>query len=133
MSKKGFTLYLKDTPVEHTPLEEWLLERKYFRQIRSKDFFRNFRTWIIIRMLRRNIPQKHREQIKAILQTKLFSIDDVFGPILTRHRKSCKEMELNRIIDVKSNGLEVSTFEEFEAKQKERRFIVTQIIKEKSR
>jgi hypothetical protein len=67
------------------------------------------------------------------LQNKLFSIDDVFGPILSRHRKSCKEMEQNRIIDVKSNGLEVNNYEEFETKQKERRFIVTQIIKEKSR
>jgi len=42
-------------------------------------------------------------------------------------------MEQNRIIDVKSNGLEVNNYEEFETKQKERRFIVTQIIKEKSR
>lgn len=42
-------------------------------------------------------------------------------------------MEQNRIIDVKSSGLEVNSYVEFEAKQKERRFIVTQIIKEKSR
>ena len=65
-------------------------------------------------MWRRNILQKQREEIKAILQEKLFMIDDVFGPILRQHRKSCKEMESNRIIDVKTQGLEINTFEAFE-------------------
>ena len=116
LSKKGFTLYVNETPIEHTPLEDWLKERRYYRQIRAKDFFKNFRTWSIMRMWRRNILQKHREQIKAILQTKLFGIDDVFGPILFRHRKSCKEMEKNRIIDIKTNGLEVCSYEDFENK-----------------
>ena len=67
LSKKGFTLYKNDNPVEHTPLSEWLLERRFYRQIRNKDFFKNFRTWSILKMWRRNVLQKHREQIKAIL------------------------------------------------------------------
>ena len=116
LSKNGFTLYRNLTPVEHTPLQEWLLERRYYRQIRNKDFFKNFRTWSIMKMWRRNVLQKHREQIKAILQTKLFAIDDVFGPILLKHRRNCKEMENNRIIDLKTNNIEVATYEEFEAK-----------------
>ena len=132
LSKNGFTLYRNLTPIEYTPLSEWLLERRYYRQIRSKDFFKNFRTWSIMKMWRRNVLQKHREQIKAILQTKLFAIDDVFGPILIKHRRNCREMESNRIIDLKTNNIEVATYEEFEQKQKERRKAVTRIVQEKS-
>lgn len=61
LSKKGFTLYKNDNPIEHTPLRDWLLERRYFKQIRGMDFFRNFRKWSILKMWRRNVLQKHRE------------------------------------------------------------------------
>jgi hypothetical protein len=83
-------------------------------------------------MWRRNVLQKHREQIKAILQTKLFSIDDTFGPILRMHRRQCKELETHRIIDLKSNNIEIATYEEFDKKQREKRKIVTNLVKEKS-
>ena len=67
-------------------------------------------------MWRRNVLQKHREQIKTILKTKLFSIDEIFGPILIRHRKHCKEMEQNRIIDIKTQGFEAINYKEFDDK-----------------
>lgn len=83
-------------------------------------------------MWRRNVLQKHREQIKAILQTKLFSIDETFGPILRMHRIHCKELETHRIIDLKSNNIEIATYEEFDKKQREKRKHVTNLVKEKS-
>jgi hypothetical protein len=132
LSKKGFTLYKNDSPVEHTPLDEWLHERDQYRRIRSKDFFKNFRTWSILKMWRRNVMQKHREQIKAILQNKLFAIDDVFGPILKKHRKECRELEQNRIVDLKQGTMEIFSYEEFEEKQRERRKLVTKNVQEKS-
>lgn len=55
MSKKGFTTYLNDEPIEFISLQDWYNDRNYYRQISSKDFFRNFRKWKIIRMWRRNI------------------------------------------------------------------------------
>lgn len=55
MSKKGFTTYVNDEPIEFISLQEWYNDRQYYRQIRAKDFFRNFSKWKIIRMWRRNI------------------------------------------------------------------------------
>ena len=42
MSKKGFTTYVNDEPIEFISLQEWYNDRQYYRQISSKDFFRNF-------------------------------------------------------------------------------------------
>jgi len=101
LSKKGFTTYINEEPVEYISLNTWLTERNFYRKISSKDFFRNFRTWKIIRMWRRNILHKRREEITQVLTDKLFMLDDTFGPILARHRVSCKEMETLRVIDMK--------------------------------
>lgn len=102
MSKKGFTTYVNDEPIEFISLQEWYSDRQYYRQISSKDFFRNFRKWKIIRMWRRNIVQAKRDEIKNVLEEKLFCVDSVFGDILKRHREDCKNMEYKyRIIDMK--------------------------------
>ena len=108
MSKKGFTTYVNDEPIEFISLQEWYNDRQYYRQIRSKDFFRNFSKWKIIRMWRRNIVQAKRDEIKSVLEEKLFSVDNVFGDILKRHREDCKNMEYKyRVIDMKQNGIEI--------------------------
>ena len=109
MSKKGFTTYVNDEPVEFITLQNWHDDRHFYRQISSKDFFRNFRKWKIIRMWRRNIVSVKREEIKSMLEEKLFSIDEVFGPILREQRKvCCKEMEDElRVVDIKMNGIEI--------------------------
>ena len=86
MSKKGFTTYVNDEPIEFISLQDWYNDRQYYRQISQKAFFRNFRKWKIIRMWRRNIVQDKREKIKSKLQEKLFSIDEVFGDILMKQR-----------------------------------------------
>lgn len=41
-------------------------------------------------------------------------------------------MENNRIIDLKTNNIEVATYEEFEQKQRDRRRNVTRVVQEKS-
>jgi hypothetical protein len=126
MSKKGFTTYVNDEPIEFISLQDWYNDRNYYRQISSKDFFRNFRKWKIIRMWRRNIVQAKREEIKSILEEKLFSIDAVFGEILMNHRKSCKDMENNlRVIDMKQSGIEIQELKGFLGKQREKRREVT--------
>ena len=89
MSKKGFTTYVNDEPIEFISLQDWYNDRQYYRQISSKDFFRNFRKWKIIRMWRRNIVQAKRDDIRSILEEKLFAVDDVFGGILMKHRAVC--------------------------------------------
>ena len=60
MSKKGFTTYVRDTPIEFITLEDWYRDRNFYRQISSKRFFCNFRKWKIIRMWRRNIVLENR-------------------------------------------------------------------------
>ena len=108
MSKKGFTTYVNDEPIEFISLQDWYNDRQYYRQISSKDFFRNFRKWKIIRNWRRNIVQAKREEIRSILEEKLFSIDEVFGDILMKQREVCKGMENRlRVIDMKQNGIEI--------------------------
>ena len=53
-------------------------------------------------MWRRNIVQAKRDEIKNVLEEKLFCVDSVFGDILKRHREDCKNMEYKyRIIDMK--------------------------------
>ena len=108
MSKKGFTTYVNDEPIEFISLQDWYNDRQYYRQISSKDFFRNFRKWKIIRMWRRNIVRAKRLEIESILEEKLFSIDEVFGEILLKQRTVCKDMENRlRVIDMKQNGIEI--------------------------
>ena len=55
LSKKGFTTFIADEPVEFIALHEWIKDRRYYQQLTNKDLFRNFRKWKIIRMWRRNI------------------------------------------------------------------------------
>ena len=132
MSKKGFTTYVNDEPIEFISLQDWHNDRHFYRQISSKDFFKNFRKWKIIRMWRRKVVSNRREELTSILEEKLFAIDDVFGDILMKHRQSCKDMENLRVIDVKQNGIEIQTLESFNGKQIKEREAVMQIIKEKS-
>ena len=67
LSKKGITQYVKEEPVEYTPLADWLVERSFYREICVKSFFQNFKRWKQLRMWRRNILQKKREEIKQTL------------------------------------------------------------------
>lgn len=134
MSKKGFTTYVNDEPIEFISLQDWHNDRHFYRQISSKDFFRNFKKWKVIRMWRRNIIQANRDEKRCKLEEKLFSIDDVFGEILMKHRASCQDMEVQlRVIDMKQNGIEIQELKGFLKKQREQRAIVTDVIKEKSR
>ena len=72
LSKKGFTTFVNDEPIEFIALHEWIKDRRYYQQLTNKDFFRNFRKWKIIRMWRRNILQNKRDDIKKTLEEKLF-------------------------------------------------------------
>ena len=133
MSKKGFTTYVNDEPIEFISLQDWYNDRQYYRQISSKAFFRNFRKWKVIRMWRRNIVQDKREKIKSKLEEKMFSIDEVFGDILMKQRAACKDMENKlRVIDVKQNGIEIQELDQFLKKQENQRETVTEVIKEMS-
>lgn len=64
LSKKGITTYVNDEPVEYITLTDWLIERNFYQQISDKRFFKQFRRWKIIRMWRRNILHKKREEVK---------------------------------------------------------------------
>ena len=100
LSKKGITTYLNDEPVEYIPLTDWLIERNFYEQISRKKFFKKFRRWKIIRMWRRNVLHKKREECSNSLKEKLFSLHSVFGPILSEHKKYCSEIEKYRFIDL---------------------------------
>ena len=130
MSKKGFTYYVDDEPIEFISLQDWYNDRQYYRQISSKDFFRNFRKWKIIRMWRRNIVKENRLKIESELGEKLFSIDEEFGDILMKQRADCMDMENKlRVIDMKQNGIDIQELGGFLKKQEEQRETVTDIIK----
>ena len=64
-------------------------------------------------MWRRKILQTKREEVKKILEEKLFYIDGDFGPILRKHRQNCKDMEKLRVIDMKQNGIDIAQLDTF--------------------
>jgi hypothetical protein len=75
LSRKGITTYLNDEPADYISLTDWLIERNYYLEIRGKKFFHEFRRWKILRMWRRNILHKKREEVRSNLSEKLFSLD----------------------------------------------------------
>ena len=83
-------------------------------------------------MWRRNILQKKREEVKNNLTEKLFMLDEVFGPILMKHRKVCKKMEELRLIDLSQPGHDVFTLAAFASNQNKCREDIVTIIEEKS-
>jgi hypothetical protein len=93
LSRKGITTYENDEPVDYITLTDWLIERNYYQEIRGKRFFHEFRRWKVLRMWRRNILHKKREEVKSALTEKLFFLDPVFCPIILNHRGICKDLE----------------------------------------
>lgn len=93
LSRKGITSYRFDEPCDYITLTDWLIERNYYREIRKKRFFHEFKRWKILRMWRRNILHKKREEVKASLTEKLFIVDPVFCNVLLYHRQQCKDLE----------------------------------------
>jgi len=93
LSRKGITTYQNDEPVDYITLTDWLIERNYYQEIRGKRFFHEFRRWKVLRMWRRNILHKKREEVKSALTEKLFFLDPVFCPIILNHRGICKDLE----------------------------------------
>jgi hypothetical protein len=109
--------------VDYISLTDWLIERNYYLEIRSKRFFHEFRRWKVLRMWRRNILQKKREEVRASLSEKLFILDNVFGPVLVHHRNICKDLEQYRLVNLSAgtgshhSGNESLSLAEFAAMQ----------------
>jgi hypothetical protein len=104
LSRKGLTTYRFDEPTDYIPLTDWLIERNYYLEIRRKRFFHEFRRWKLLRMWRRNILSKKREEVRSSLTEKLFILDGVFGPILMHHRGMCKNLEQYRLVNLQISG-----------------------------
>lgn len=90
--------------MDYIQLTDWLIERNYYLEIRHKRFFHEFRRWKVLRMWRRNILYKKREEVKASLSEKLFILDGVFQPILIHHREKCKNLEQYRLVNLNSGS-----------------------------
>jgi len=133
LSKKGITTYMNDEPVEYITLTDWLIERNFYQRISNLGFFKQFNKWKILRMWRRNILQKKREEVKQNLQEKLFMLDDVFGKILLSSRANCKLMERSlRLVSLPTQGHEACTLQQFADMQDEQRENVEKQIKKTS-
>ena len=83
-------------------------------------------------MWRRNILQKKREEIKQTLSERLFILDDVFGPIIVKHRSNCQDMKELRVIDMQQKGISTMDLSEFEKRQSETRENTTEKIQKRS-
>ena len=123
----GFIIVFQSSAVEYITLTDWLIERNFYEQISKKRFFKKFRTWKIMRMWRRDIMHKKREEAAEALKEKYFFLSDVFGPILIRHKAMCHEMESIRFIDL-SAATDVQSLEEFSSQQIKRRGEVEEMI-----
>ena len=133
LSRKGITTYQDDSPVDYISLTDWLIERNYYLEIRRRRFFHEFRRWKVLRMWRRNILHKRREEARASLSEKLFILDPTFGPVLVYHRNLCKELEQYRLVNLHvgggMHGKEGLTLAEFSEKQNEqRKFLQSKIL-----
>jgi hypothetical protein len=73
-------------------------------EIRKKRFFHEFRRWKVLRMWRRNILHKRREEVSAGLSEKLFMLDPIFSPVVMYHRNLCKDLEQHRLVNLHSGG-----------------------------
>jgi dynein heavy chain, axonemal len=117
LSKKGITHYVNGFPAEYSQLADWLVERSFYREISVKRFFKNFRTWKQLRMWRRNILHKSRQDAKQAITEKLFLVDVDFSGILLQHRFNCLDMMKLRVMDMTQRGMNPLTIEEFEERQ----------------
>jgi hypothetical protein len=93
------------------------VERSFYRELSVKSFFQNFRRWKQLRMWRRNILRKKREEVRNTIADKLFHLDRTFGNIVAQHRRNCQDMVQYRVIDMKQKGLQTQTLEEFQERQ----------------
>jgi dynein heavy chain, axonemal len=118
LSRKGITTYQNDEPSDYITLTDWLIERNYYQEIRGKPFFHEFRRWKVLRMWRRNILHKRREEVRTNLSEKLFFLDPVFCPVILQHRRICKEIENHRLVNLatgvtSASGSETLSLQEF--------------------
>ena len=132
LSKKGITHYVNAYPVDYTMLADWLVERSFYREISVKRFFKNFRTWKQLRMWRRNILHKNRQDAKQAITDKLFLVDNDFSKILLQHRFNCLDMRKLRVIDMYQRGMNPITIDEFEKRQQAARTACSNDLAKKS-
>ena len=136
LSRKGITTYQNDEPVDYITLTDWLIERNYYQEIRGKRFFHEFRRWKVLRMWRRNILHKKREEVKSALTEKLFFLDPVFCPIILNHRGICKDLEQLRLLNMSPGpvavGNEALTLIDFKKNQKAQRDLIGKKIQDAS-
>ncbi len=97
-----------------------MIERNYYQEIRGKPFFHEFRRWKVLRMWRRNILHKRREEVRTSLADKLFFLDPVFCPVILHHRRVCKDLENYRLVNLSTGANSISnsdslTLNEFKA------------------
>lgn len=132
LSKNGITTFINDESVEFIKIESWLAERSQFQLISQKKFFKRYRSWKILRRWRLNILGARRQEVTASLKGKLFMTDDVFGPILLRHRAACQNLEKLRVLDFQQPHRDSQSIVDFQLRQKDRREKVEEAVKRTS-
>lgn len=129
ISGKGVTYYFGDNAVDFVTLEEWILERDLYSNIKGIGFFRNFKRWKLLKSWRQKILSAKRKQIVDELNDKLFYTDKMYQSFLLLHRKSMCQMSKLRLIDL-SRQEETATVKEFVKKQRVKSRAASDKIKE---
>lgn len=114
ISAKGLTMFSHNSPIEFIPLEDWLMEREAYRQLKQIKFFKNFRDWKTCMMWKRNVNRYRRTKRTKQLEEKLYFTHKDYQKILLEHRMTCLEMEKWKFIDVQNliDGQSLDAFEQ---------------------
>ena len=125
-------MFVNRQPVDIMALSDWLQERNTYNNLCGLTFFKQFKTWKIFKNWRSRIVQDKRKEVAQSLRENLFFLNPDFGPIFMAHRRACKMLERQRIVNLDNPERESFTIHGFQNKQKEVRHAVVEKIREVS-
>lgn len=132
ISAKGVTHYKHDKAFDFIPLNEWLVERDLYSNIKELTFFKHFKRWKLLKTWRQGILSAKRKHILDELSDKLFYTDEHYQRFILKHTKSMHELSKLRLIVFARQG-ESTTLREFSKAQKKRESAVAAQIAEHSK
>jgi len=122
LSAKGLTHYIDKKPREFIKLSDWIIERQAYNYVSNIDFFKNFKTWRILKIWRKNIFKQKRIAYKNELNNHLLFNNKKYNDKIWKHKKFCNQILDMKIIDLRIS-LESISFDIFIQKQQRLREI----------
>ena len=92
LSKKGFTEYYYNKPVDFLSTTDWLIEKAYFEKVSELSFFKNFRKWKAYKQWHRKIIFTKRHACQTSIEGKSFLVNNITRNVLYTYRQEFFEV-----------------------------------------